>query len=256
MIFHGLSISLHLVKYVRGSTRNAPHATSEFVKEPDFNTGGLYTIAFENINLDEGNDADVGLLSAAINQMGSSLNAAFDTSQLCVICGGKGHTFGGCKALMDSPAVRTAFIKLRVAIQRLYGVATKFGQEDLSKLQSYTLSSLDLIDRSLPHAPSTDGGSSFSSAASANDKSSIYKLMKLQTKAYTDSIRLLHARLSSLEEMIGETGTGGETDDVSDGTGDSSLKTSNMADFIRALLLYQLLFLLLLAMVHLLLQCL
>jgi hypothetical protein len=204
------------------------------VKEPDFNIEGLYTIAFENINLDEGNEADVGLLSAAINQMGSNLNAAFDTSRPCIICGGKGHTFDGCKALMDSPAVRTAFIKLRVAIQCLYGAATKFGQEDLSKLQSYTLSSLDLIDRSLPNAPSTDGGSSFSSAASANDKSSIYKLMKLQTKAYTDSTKLLHARLSSLEEMIGETGTGGGTNDVSDGTGGSSLNTSNMADFIRA----------------------
>jgi hypothetical protein len=91
-----------------------------------------------------------------------------------------------------------------------------------------------LIDRSLPNAPSTDDGSSFLSAASANDKSSIYKLMKLQTKAYTDSTKLLHARLSSLEEMICETGTGGGTDDVSDGTGGSSLNTSNMADFIRA----------------------
>jgi hypothetical protein len=37
------------------------------VKEPALNTEGLYTIAFDNINLDEGNDADVGLLSAAIN---------------------------------------------------------------------------------------------------------------------------------------------------------------------------------------------
>jgi hypothetical protein len=45
---------------------------------------------------------------------------------------------------------------------------------------------------------------------------------------------LLHARLSSLEEMTGRTGTGGGTDDVSDGTGGSSLYTSNMADFIRA----------------------
>jgi hypothetical protein len=213
---------------------NVVHAISEFVNEPDFNTEGLYTIAFENINLDEGNDADVGLLSAAINQMGSNLNAAFDTSRPCVICGGKGHTFDGCKALMDSPAVQTAFIKLCVTIQRLYGVASKFGQEDLSKLQSYKLSSLDLIDRSFPNDPSTDGGSSVSSAASANDKSSIYKLMKLQTKAYTDSTKLLHARLSSLEEMIGETGTGGGTDDVSDGTGGSSLNTTNMADFIQA----------------------
>jgi hypothetical protein len=166
--------------------------------------------------------------------MGSNLNAAFDTSRPCVICGGKGHTFDGCKALIDYPAVRTAFIKLRAASQQLYGVASKFGQEDLSKLQSYKLSSLDLIDRSFPHDPSTDGGSSFSSAASANDKSSIYKLMKLQTKAYTNYTKLLHARLSSLEEMIDETGTGGGTDDVSDGTGGSSLNTSNMADFIWA----------------------
>jgi len=213
---------------------NVVHATSEFHNEPDFNTAGLYSIAFENINLDDCNDADVGLLSAAINQMGSNLNTAFDTSRPCVICGGTGHTFDGCKALLDSPAVRTAFIKLRVAIQRLYGVATKFGQPDLNALQCHTISSLDMVDRSLPHAPSSAGGSSGSSNVSVNEKSSIYKLMKLQTKTLTDSNKLLHARLSSLEEMIGETGNGGGTDDVSDGTGGSSLNTSNMADFIRA----------------------
>jgi hypothetical protein len=62
----------------------------------------------------------------------------------------------------------------------------------------------------------------------------IYKLMKIQTKAIADSNRLVSARLSSLEEFIGDTGNDGDGDDASGGTGSSSLNETNMANFIRA----------------------
>jgi hypothetical protein len=58
--------------------------------------------------------------------------------------------------------------------------------------------------------------------------------MKIQTKAIADSNRLVSARLSSLEELIGDTGNDGDGDDASGGTGSSSLNTTNMANFTRA----------------------
>jgi hypothetical protein len=208
---------------------NVVHANSEFLEAPDFNTAGLYSIAFENINLEECNEDEVGLLSAAINQMGSNLNSAFDTSRPCVICGGTGHTFDGCKALLDSAGVKTAYIKLRVALNRLHGLSAKFGQSDLSALRSHTISSINIAERSFGSA---SGGAS--GGVSSPSTSSIYKLMKIQTKAIAESNRMVSARLSSLEEFIGSTGNDGDGDDASGGTGSSSLNESNMANFIRA----------------------
>jgi hypothetical protein len=61
--------------------------------------------------------------------------------------------------------------------------------------------------------------------------------MKIQTNAIVESNRLVSARLSSLEELIGDTGNDGDGDDASGGTGSFSLNTTgttNMANFIRA----------------------
>jgi hypothetical protein len=82
--------------------------------DPDFTSAGLHSIAFDDIDLDTCNDDELGLLLEAINQIGSNLNSAFDTSRPCVICGGTGHTFDSCKVLLDSAGVKTAYIKLRV----------------------------------------------------------------------------------------------------------------------------------------------
>jgi hypothetical protein len=219
--------------YSRNKTNatNVVHANSEFLEAPDFNTAGLYSIAFENINLEECNDADVGLLSAAINQMGSNLNSAFNTSRPCVICGGTGHTFDGCKALLDSAGIKTVYIKLCVALNRLHGLSGKFGQSDLSALHSHTISSIDIAERSFGSA---SGGAS--GGASSPSTSSIYKLMKIQTKAIADSNRMVSACLSSLEEFIGGTGNDGDGDDASGGTDSSSLNETNKENFTRTAL--------------------
>jgi hypothetical protein len=168
--------------------------------DPDFTSVGLHSIAFDDIDLDSCNDAELGLLLEAINQIGSNLNSAFDTSRPCVICGGTGHTFDGCKVLLDSAGVKTAYIKLRVALNRLHGLSSKFGQPDISALQSNTISSLTVAERSF------GPGSDSSSDAPSGGTASIYRLMKLQTKAIVDSHRSVSARLSSLEELVGDTG--------------------------------------------------
>jgi hypothetical protein len=97
---------------------NVVRASTEYgmSSDPDFTSVGLLSIAFDDIDLGTCNDAELGLLLEAINQIGSNLNSAFDTSRPCVICGGTGHTFDGCKVLLDSTGVKTAYIKLRVAL--------------------------------------------------------------------------------------------------------------------------------------------
>jgi hypothetical protein len=75
-----------------------------------------------------------------------------------------------------------------------------------------------------------------SGGVSSPSTSSIYKLIKIQTKAIAESNRLVSARLSSLEEFIGGTGNDGDGDDASGGTGSSSLNETNMANFTRAAL--------------------
>jgi hypothetical protein len=107
--------------------------------DPDFTSVGLHSITFDKNNLDTCNNAELGLLLEAINQIGSNLNSAFDTSCSCVICGGTGHTFDGCKVLLDSAGVKTAYIKLWVALNRLHGLSGKFGQSDISALRINTL---------------------------------------------------------------------------------------------------------------------
>jgi hypothetical protein len=68
-----------------------------------------------------------------------------NTSRPCVICGGTGHTFDGCKVLLDSAGVKTAYIKLRVALNQLHGLSGKSGQSNISALRSHTISFFNRI---------------------------------------------------------------------------------------------------------------
>jgi hypothetical protein len=143
--------------------------------DPDFTSVGLHSIAFDDINLDKCNDAELGLLLEAISQIGSNLNSAFDTSRPCVICGGTGHTFDGCKVLLDSAGVKTAYIKFRVALNRLHGLSGKFRQSDISALRSHTISSINIVEQSF----GSGSVSGSSGGVSSPSTSSIYKLMKI-----------------------------------------------------------------------------
>jgi hypothetical protein len=59
-------------------------------------------------------------------------------------------------------------------------------------------------------------------------------LPKIQTKTIAESNRLVSAHISSLEDLVGDTGNDGDGDDTIGGTGSSSLNENNMANFIRA----------------------
>jgi hypothetical protein len=199
------------------SSRNKTNATNVVCvsteygmsSDPDFTSIGLHSIAFDDIDLDTCNNAELGLLLEAINQIGSNLNSAFDTSCPCVICGGTGHTFD----LLDSAGVKTAYIKLRVALNRLHGLSGNLGQSDISALHSHTISSINIAERSF----GSGSVSGSSGGASSLSTSSIYKLMKIQTKAIAESNRLVSARLSTLEELVGDTGNDGDGNDASGG---------------------------------------
>ena len=39
-----------------------------------------------------------------------------DTSRACLICGQTGHNFDNCPAMLDSKDVKTAYIKIQVAL--------------------------------------------------------------------------------------------------------------------------------------------
>jgi hypothetical protein len=210
---------------------NVVRASTEYgiSSDPDFTSIGLHSIAFDDIDLDTCNDAELGLLLEAINQIGSNLNSAFDTPRPCVICGGTSHTFDDCKVLLDSAGVKTVYIKLHVALNHLHGLSGKFGQSDISALCSRTISSVNIAERSFGSGSVSDS----SSGASSPSTSSIYKLMKIKTKAIADSSKLVSARLSSLEEFIGDTGNDDDGDDTSGGTGSFPLNETNMAIFSR-----------------------
>jgi hypothetical protein len=149
---------------------NVVRASTEYgmSSDPDFTSVGLHSIAFDDIDLDTCNNAELGLLLEAINQIGSNLNSAFDTSRPCVICGGTGHIFDGCKVLLDSAGVKTTYIKLRVSLNRLHGLSGKFGQFDISALRNHTISSINIAERSFGSGSvsGSSGGASSPSTSS------------------------------------------------------------------------------------------
>ena len=69
----------------------------------------------------------------------TNLNRAFDTSRPCAICGKAGHSFDDCEELKDQAAIQKSYIQLRVALQKLKGIAASQGR-DINSLQAYTLS--------------------------------------------------------------------------------------------------------------------
>jgi hypothetical protein len=104
------------------------------------------------------------------------------------------------RARTTSRTTRFRFIAHGI-VNRLHSLSGKFGQSDISAqsnisaLRSHTISSINIDERSF-------GSSSVSGSyggTSSPSTSSIYKLMKIQTKVLADSNRLVSARLSSLE---------------------------------------------------------
>ena len=85
-----------------------------------------------------------------------NLNCAFDTSRLCVLCGKSGHSFDDCEKLKDPAAIRKAYISLRIALQKLKGLATS-QRRDINSIRSYKISYVNSMDLNPPsQAPGMD----------------------------------------------------------------------------------------------------
>ena len=64
------------------------------------------------------------IFKQAVMAISGNLNRAFDLSRPCALCGKVGHSFDDCEELKDPAAIRKAYISLRIALQKLKGLAT------------------------------------------------------------------------------------------------------------------------------------
>ena len=141
----------------------------------------------------------------------TDLRRAFDTSRPCAICGKTGHSFDDCEELKDSAAIRKAYISLRIALQKLKGLATTQNR-DINSIRAYKLSyvnSMDLIPPSL--SPVND--------PSINDRMDKMDVMMM------DMIKCIHS-IGRHSKQNDEDDGGGYDDDSQ-----SSLKKKNLLDF-------------------------
>ena len=64
------------------------------------------------------------IFTQAVIAISGNLNRAFDLSRACALCGKSGHSFDDCEELKDPAAIQKAYISLRIALQKLKGIAT------------------------------------------------------------------------------------------------------------------------------------
>jgi len=95
------------------------------------------------------------IFSQAVMQISGNLNRAFDTSRVCALCGKSGHSFNDCEELKDPAAIRKAYIPLRIALQKLKGIATS-QRRDINSIWSFKLSYVNSVDFLPPSSPPLD----------------------------------------------------------------------------------------------------
>ena len=203
---------------------NILNSAREHCVDPDYTSEGLYQLAFDGIDMDKCDDSDVGLLCSAIHAIASDLQK-FDTSRTCAICGGTGHSFDGCPELNDAGEVRKAYIKLRVGLGRLRSVSERMRQTDLNALQSHSLSSLRMLEDSLPSIVEINRLHSSQPAAQPSRSRSESRSSKVD-RVMLNAIRQTNVRLHALEQS----GGGTDDDDESQGTA-GSMDSKTLLDF-------------------------
>jgi len=85
------------------------------------------------------------IFNNSIMVISNNLGCTFDAARPCAICGKTGHTFEDCKELQDLAAIRKSYIQLRVALQKIKGMAASQGR-DVNLLRSYKLSYVNSVD--------------------------------------------------------------------------------------------------------------
>ena len=86
----------------------------------------------------------------------TNLRRAFDTSCPCALCGKTGHSFDDCEELKDSAVIQKAYISLRIALQKLKGLATTQNR-DINSIRAYKISYVNSMDLN-PPSPVPDSG--------------------------------------------------------------------------------------------------
>ena len=141
----------------------------------------------------------------------TDLRCAFDTSRPCALCYKTGHSFDDCEELKDSAAIRKAYISLRIALQKLKGLATTQNR-DINSIRGYKISYVNSMDLIPPSpSPANDPG--------INDRMDKMDVMMM------DMIKCIHS--------IGRHSNRNNEDDSGDHDDDSqsSLNKKNMSDF-------------------------
>ena len=84
-------------------------------------------LAFSDVNVNSlayGDKHDEKIFKQAVMAISSNLHHTFDTSRPCALCGKTGHPFDDCEELKDPAAIQKVYISLRIALQKLKGLAT------------------------------------------------------------------------------------------------------------------------------------
>jgi hypothetical protein len=116
---------------------------------------------------DSTSEEDYRLLRTCVHAVAADLHQSlpFDTSRPCAICGTPGHPFESCPALQDAGEIKKAYIRLRIAVNKIQrnlpsgtnavlstsrGVDSDFQADVTKKLASIatTLSRFDFNDDS------------------------------------------------------------------------------------------------------------
>ena len=153
------------------------------------------------------------IFSQAVMQISGNLNRAFDKSRACALCGKSGHSFDDCEELQDPVAIRRAYISLRIALQKLKGIATS-QRCDINSIQSYTISYVNSVD--LLPASSID--------IAANDK-----IDRLE-RALVSTLKAISQTNRKVNSMQIE-----DADD-DDEQSQSSMNSNNISDFLQGVL--------------------
>ena len=149
----------------------------------------------------------------AVMAISGNLHRAFDTSRACALCGKKGHSFDDCEELKDSAAIRKAYISLRIALQKLKGIATTQNR-DINSIRAYKISHVNSLDLNPPSpAPGMDS-------------------------VATNQLKKMDAKMDTMVKCINFLGRHaarkhGDEDDDHDDDSQSSLNHNNMWDFIK-----------------------
>ena len=117
--------------------------------DPDFSTyHSLMSLAFGDSDVNSiayGDQHAHKIFSNAIMAISGNLHRAFDKSRECALCGKTGHSFDDCEELQDPVAIRRAYISLRIALQKLKGIATT-QRRDINAIRSHTISYVNSVD--------------------------------------------------------------------------------------------------------------